>query len=100
MVVSLAKIKVHSLKHLDSLLKRGHHNYRLEAMIWPSGKINGMQLYVEKPKNPFVDAWIDDFGYFACSLSLKEPGKYPSDIYCMDNWNAHDIAEELAKWGS
>ena len=97
-----AEIKVQSLTHLHSLVKRNFTSYKLEAKVAPSGEIRSCYIYVDMPKQLHGanenGILTDNFGYDACVLVLTNPGKYSASIYCLGDWSAHEIAEETAKW--
>lgn len=97
------RIKVHSVWHLHDLLRRGKSCFRVEAVVQPSRELRGQDLSgVHRPTEILAandhSVISNCFGYDCCLLVLSDPNRYEATIYCYGAWNAHDEAEETAKW--
>lgn len=98
-------VRVQSLEHLQSLLKRDLYEYRLEAEVGRESR--SIKLYFQYRKlapgctlqldDP--NALTDNFGYDICIRILNDPAKYMAKVFCLVDWSAHDVAEETAQWG-
>lgn len=101
--IGTPEVQVYSVKHLDDLIKREKHIFRL--MVRDHGAGHDICLTV-RPKGFFAN-WTEhtresDFGYDMLSHVLGEwQGKYNATVYCIDpDWSAHEIAQEISVWGT
>lgn len=102
------ELKVYSVDHLRDLLRRRFTQYRLEAITQPLNETRSESLYIECA--PVLGAVADqvaglprrdNFCWDIAALVLNDKGvKYQASVFCVADWNAHEIAEETVKWQS
>lgn len=88
------EMKILSVPHLRSLVKKGFKHYRLEAEVQPSMEVRSKDLFIPHPYGLNHSDNGENFAWDLAVMVLHDNGqKYKATVYCIGDFTGHDIIQ-------